>query len=857
MRTILFGMLVVMVGCSRALPPEPDPASAVLPPGQKGQPQIGSDLTGPADGLDLAALLKLPREELARRGEELEQTIARQNQLHAEGKMPYTLLPDLRLPLVTPIFRKATYSKERGLSLPPYLKPDARDSAIAFHLARHGDLDAAIQLLDTGDDDTAKLIRESVPEQSYPLEWTRLVALLIHAQQVALATDNKDGAKSLISLHKQLREVLDDKALHGPLGVALLGRGLTTLRQAADAWKANKRDDLDAQVRVFLASLGQLPAYSIALPSRIDDLAPAFSAKPGPNALFAVDPARVLDLLSLYVPAADADQCVAFADAAGATKEILVTYRPQLVQYHLPEQFAEVVEELASGRTDNISDDCPRRVWDFGACKLDVILTPRHATLGGLVRLQVPGEAKVAELPRDFGTVHLDRSFDAHRRLTKAGKKTGSLVLTDKTLIDVINPLATRVPTNVILEREAKHDVVSQITFEYAENPKDSVTSAGSIAKPLMSSFGKPTLAFGDGAKGSIDFVWNDGKTRYRLRFPYARDRKIALDATDSSPIGLSDRAAASSAKDAADRLERIKSNKPLTNLPRQIGDIKLGISRAEFEKAIPKSPQLIQQDIKGGMMAAYLGAPAAGNSVTREWFGRFDDDRLVEVRIRQVDLPSNKPGQFLKTFDALKAPLGPPEISTEPMTTWGDLPKRGLSTVFDWRDDLTRLKCRLEPFGFEAILRDCPPAHPDGAPLPPITYLPKGIGVIKLGMTKDDLLKLNAKSTEPNEFLINSPAPEYDSLLARLDGDRVTRIIARHKLASPVKDEAQASKTLLQQWVRDARSIGWPSRQDMVGPNLQSLATRDDETRYRVFWQQESPGLSVFSEWKDIRPNP
>ena len=227
-----------LCGCSRGLPPETETSSTNGngPPGAGARQAKEGDLAASVESISLAELLNASRASLAQHCEELETTIRRQEQKRREGQLQFTLLPDLRLPLVTPVFREAAYSTDRGLSLPPYLKVDGHDSAVALHLARHGDVDAAAKLLEPGDEVTAKLIRDVAPDKAYPVEWTRLVALLLHSNQIALATDNKDGAKNLIALHTQLRDVLDNKAQTSPLGVALLGKGFSTLKQAAAAW---------------------------------------------------------------------------------------------------------------------------------------------------------------------------------------------------------------------------------------------------------------------------------------------------------------------------------------------------------------------------------------------------------------------------------------------------------------------------------------------------------------------------------------------------------------------------------------------------------------------------------------------
>ena len=50
----------------------------------------------------------------------------------------------------------------------------------------------------------------------------------------------------------------------------------------------------------------------------------------------------------------------------------------------------------------------------------------------------------------------------------------------------------------------------------------------------------------------------------------------------------------------------------------------------------------------------------------------------------------------------------------------YSDLPPRKMAvTHLGWRDDLTCLTAWSDGNALELTLRDCPPAHPDGAPLP------------------------------------------------------------------------------------------------------------------------------------------
>lgn len=850
LRWLPCGVLVVVLGCSRGLPPEVE--GPVNPEGG-GLTVAEVDLSMPAEKINLAALLTLPREELAQRGDEFEKQIRRQQQLRAEGNLKYTLLPNVRLPLVLPVFRESAYSKDRGISLPPYLKADGRDSAVAFHLARHGDLEAAEKLVETGDDDTLKLIRETAGEKNYPFEWTRLVALLLHGNQIALATDNKDGAKNLIHLQKQLRTVLDEKAQSGPLGAALLSRGVGTLKQAAAAWKAIRRDDLETQTNAAVASLGTLPAYTLSIPRQFDGLSNVFGTKAGPNAILAFSPNRVADLLNLYLPTAESDTCVGFADDNQKTNEILFTYLPTLVEFETPQQFGEPIEDSLVGRKEENAGPCPRRVWDFGQGKIDVTLVPRHETLGGIVRIQLPGQPRIVELSRDFGPVHLDRTFEANRRLASWTRRGATLTFTDQAAAVFGNPLKTRPVAGVIIDREQKHDLVDRIAFDFSDNVKDTSPAAGNIARPLFWTGGRPALTFGETTQ-SVDFLWNDGKTRYRLKFPYARDKTISLDVADASGQDSEIRAHAATAKDAADRLARLSAKTPLSVVPRTFDGFRLGMTRADFKKALPKSTQMIEREIPGGIMAALLGSPQqTAEAVAREWFGRFDNDQLTELRIRYVDLPANKPGTFIKKIDAIRQKLGAADSATVSNAAWADLPKRGTSASLSWHDDLTLLTCLQEPHGFELILRNCPPNHPAGLPLPPIEYFSRVVGNVKLGMPAEEFTKLNAQPAEAGGYMLDAAGSEkFDVILVWLANGKVSRIVARHKV--PLKTEEQASRAILETWARDAGSLGWPNRQDTVNQKLQSLASRDDQTRYRLYWQDGPGGLNMFSEWKDLK---
>src|SRR5581483_7609312 len=155
-----------------------------------------------------------------------------------------SLLPDLHLPLILPVWRQSQYSTKNGFSLPPYAGEQSKDSVLAVHVARYGDTEAGRQMVEPGDTAALDQIDKDRYEREYPVEWTRLVAMLLHAAQIRLAAGDVDGGTELVVLHRQLRQVLDAKAAQGPLGADLLSRGWKTLNAAASAWRAEKKLEL-------------------------------------------------------------------------------------------------------------------------------------------------------------------------------------------------------------------------------------------------------------------------------------------------------------------------------------------------------------------------------------------------------------------------------------------------------------------------------------------------------------------------------------------------------------------------------------------------------------------------------------
>ena len=93
-----------------------------------------------------------------------------------------------------------------------------------------------------------------------------------------------------------------------------------------------------------------------------------------------------------------------------------------------------------------------------------------------------------------------------------------------------------------------------------------------------------------------------------------------------------------------------------------------------------------------------------------------------------------------------------------------------------------------------------------------------------------------------------------YDVYLVYLDGERVKRIVARHRHAGEALAQPPAAgKAMMNAWTLQAKTYGWPWQ---LGYNpqghLMSWSSHDEETQVRVFWQNNGDsGPRVFTEWK------
>lgn len=858
----LVGVLLITIGCgSRAVPvaeaPPPEEKHLVL--------EIVSDAS-------VADLLGKPRAELAALADEWADRLRVQEKAYREGKTPFVLLPEARLPLVLPIWRQARFSASAGISLPPYLADGAKDGACAVHLARYGDVVAARLL---ADDSARPRIEALQAEKNYPAEWTRLVALMLHGAQYRLAAGDPTGAGEILALHRQLIAILDVKAAAGPLGADLLSRGHFTLTRAAKAWREAKNVALAQQVETALADWGKVPAptYGLAPGAPRAEAAPVLGTT-GQGRLAVPPLLRGLDLLALPFPNDGIQGVFVFFDSADKFSDVVITYRARLGDtYPEPGQLALRLEDHAPASADGpLAAGVRERTYLIGPLACAVAVLPHCGAAGAWVRFSDPRPGTQAtRLDPDFGALHLDATF-ARNRQVFAPEQSGDLIEVSqrRARATIRDPLhrqewSSAEPPFVLHDasarREPGSDLLARLTLRYAVE-RENVTLP-EIARPLWTAYGPGRLAAIESPQEShLGLVWEDAKIRYLLTLPSTGSTLFELQAVDRrGPDQLTERTRAAEAFDQAERQARVQAGKALVRLPRHLEDVALGMTIEQVRQALPARNGTVHVDMPGGLRMVFTGAPAKeAGAVPRELFVRFDPSgKAREVRARYEDGPA---GGVQALLNAIRKRAGAPWEQAAPWGAfWGDLPPRKpAATQYAWQDDLTRLTLQRDAGGAEAVLTDHPLGQPTPMPPRPLEYLARGPDGVSLGEMRGELRRweIAPSSARPDGSVALTPAKAgpYDGILVWFDKDRVARIVARHTAdgSSPTR-AADMSHALKQSWAREGPQLGWPRRQDANAEGLlQSLGWHDDRTRVRLSWQEGSDGTPrLFTEWKSI----
>jgi hypothetical protein len=781
------------------------------------------------------------------------------------------LIPTLRLPLAVPVLREAQYSDKAGFSLPSYAAEDTKDSALALHLARYGDIEAADKLVEPGDTATSQRIQEARLERQYPVEWTRLAALHLHSAQIRLANGDVEGATELVVLHRQLRAVLDPQAAKGALGAALLARGRQTLTRAAAAWREEKMVELAGQADAALADWGEVPALTTRFQPGTPrvEVTRLLRSVGDKRVLPALCNARAFDLFDLPFPDEGAEAVVASFDDAGRAANLFVTYRAGLSEYFLePAQLAFLIEEHGiQGKDGPKETGLHSRVYHLGDVECAVSVVVHGAGVGAFVRFGGATEPKTtAKLARDFGGANLDRSFEQNRLLL-APEQLGKteLTLTSKALSQLRNPLPNLQLAQAELHRENGQPVASALVLRSGAE-SGSQQPLHKLAMPFWGAYGLGQIqGVSDKSGGHLALSWEDGQTRYALRLPYEA-QPVELEVSDrQGPEKQAEREKAAVAFDRQEREERLKAGKPLVRIARYLEQIELGMKRNEVLNFLPPGQGVLKQNLPGGGLAiTFRGDPAQKDAyVVRQMFIRFDNDRVAELRVRYMDGPAaGKDARWMgNLLTTIKKRAGAQAESAPSWAKlWADLPaQKPAPLMYRWEDDITTLVYQRDAGGVELVVRDCSAEPAAGQPLPPLEYLPRGPANVHLGDERQELFQrwgVNQPVVAGDGALVLRPpqGSPFDAFLVYFDNDRTVRIIARHGTNA---NRANPPQAVAAAWSRELPTLGWPRRQDQVANDtLQSFGWHDDRTRIRIFWQETETGPPrIFTEWKELRP--
>jgi hypothetical protein len=826
-----------------------------------------SPLPGIDDAMEvpLADLLSKSRSDLAGLGVEWSAKVRDQEKAIRLGELRQSLLPDVRVPLAAPVLREAVYSSEAGFSLPPYSAAGKEDVDLAMHLARHGDVDAGLKL--AGDADFRARLESFRGSRNYPVEWSRLVGLMQHSAEIRVTTGDTDAARELLAIHRQLRKVLDAKTAEGPLGAVLLGRGQKTLTLAVLTLSQGGNKELAEKISKGLEHWGAVPTGlgSVRLGGKQPLIASILGAKGQGKAIQTTSPARALDLLALPVPSENAQAVTALFDAGEQLAEVVVTYGVSAAKsYPEPRQFGHLFEE--QGMTAAAEEKTPghrRCVYAGNDVQCQILVLPHASAASVVVSFQDAQKPATAAAPlnRDFGAVHLDRGFEQNR-IRLAPERQGETVQTKQpaALAQVKNPLVKASPTFAVLKKDSGGDATGSFSLNF--DREGDQAPLHQLALPLWQAYGPMRFDnLEDEKTSSLVLAWEDGPTRYSLLLPNAEDRPIEFVAhngrggKETKPDGAS--------FDLAERKARIDAGKPLTRLPRQLEDVRLGQTKEQALSALPRRDSVLKQTFADGTGVTLAGEGSKSAEVlARQVLFRLDAaGKVAEVRVRYEAGPAAKPNEWPAAFLASwKKNAGEPATSPAPWAEiWGDPPAKKPPSLLTWQDDLTRMTFYCDGGVADLTLRDCPVDHPEGAPLSPFECLPRGPADCLLGTAKADLLKSSpaAKPESTVDLVLYPPKnSRYDAYLIWFEGDKVSRVVARHRAAkADSSNPAKIDKALTDAWGRDLQAFGWACRHEFnADEELQGVGWFDERTRVRTYWQETESGKQyVFTEWTNV----
>lgn len=836
---------------------------------------------GETTDINLKAWLEEPRSKLAELSRDTQDRV--ENALKIARTDGVALLPNLRLPLTVPVLREAAYAKTVSISLPPYVKAGEHDSGLALHLARHGDVEAALKLVDPTDAEAIKQIEASRLGRNYPVEWTRLVGLTLLEAQLKMAQGDLDGATELVLVHKQLRTLLDGQAATSPLGAALLPIGQRALKAAVAEWRDGSHklpvvaEQADAALKDWGA--GSAPKPALLPGASREAVAELFHQRGQGRLLAAKTPAamkRVLDLGNLAIIDEGLVGILAWFDDKDHLQEFWGVYRSQIGRlFPEPIHLAHLLADSGvQGKDPETVAGLPKQSYPTSDFTYDVMLLPKSPTLGALVRLTDPKAGPLAAVfpksPRDFGAINLARSFERTREELAPTEKAAKQfeIKTKEALAQIKAPASDVHLTSATLEKAGDHDLLAGLRLSWSQD--DNLVAFANLLWPLWETYGPCRF---ESLSNHLEAIWEGEPLRVTLVLPYNQGQEAPelIVRDQRGPRDAAERLKEALTLDQQHRQSRWEASKPLTRLPRylQWPALELGQSRNQVASTMPRDVKF-RTPVKAAdgsfSILVTSAAPAAAPQFPQQVVLRFGaDDKLAEVRIRYEQRSAKPNAANPALLEVLKKAGGEPEAIPAPWAaTWADQTtgKGPAAVCYRWTDDRTVLTYQRDGNGLEVVLTDCPLASPKGIALPPLELCSRGSEGCHLGDTRDELLKRwkisQPKTTGDGGLLLFPPAKSpYELAVVYFVDNKVVRILARHRAAPSTGEDHLAD--LQKIWLADLDRLGSVRRvlrvlpADGDRPVTTGYGWNDDRTRVFTFAAKDSEGKHLFTEWRSL----
>ncbi|MCS6976535.1 MAG: hypothetical protein NZM31_05935, partial [Gemmatales bacterium] len=700
-------------------------------------------------------------------------------------------------------------------------------------------------------------------ERNFPLEWTRLAALLLHSAGQRIALGDAEGLAEVIELRSQIRQALGEQAQNSPLGLHLLGLERRIVEQAEAAWREKGEKALADQAAAVLADWPRrIPVLPLEEPAAFWSRALGASAQG--CVLAATPPGKALDFLQLPFPPHALDGALLFFDEQGRLVEGILTYTARI------QDVCPRASELSAGLAAWVSADAEatptRSVQSLPGWTVETRLGPVDATVGAWVRLIRQGYEAAGAVRRELGPVHLDRRFESNRLLVAPQRLDDPLVLKEEPALERFgNPLKAGSLLDVTLFRVPERDLLQKLRLRYRPG-----TPWQQIALPLFAELG-PGQWTPEGAGGThgprLRITWQDAVTQLDFSIPQEFGQPLTVELADrrESPDDVARWQEAVRRREEDERRDRLSRGQPIQRLPRKLDYLPLGADKDEVLRYLPKGQSVLKREFDHGMLVVINTPPPREGPpfMARQVIVQFGpDNKLAAARIRydvavkprnakEADWPRTLLEPWRQAGGVVAATASPYALRSQ------GLPGSAPGTFYRWRDDLTEATYLSDRGGVEITLTDRTLGHEP----PPLSYLTTGpaeaIPGCVLGASRADFEAAcpgRPVETPEGGWAVGVAQGPYDAVVVWFnEHNRIQRITARFRANDPSKTGAKdMEKALTDRWGVEIRQVGWPVWRDFSPHGaLQSLTWFDDVVRYRLFWaDNDNSPPRLWAEW-------